>query len=111
MLLLASCASNGYKLENSVNTENLRMAGRDPIPHVIVQPGYPRKAIEEKLSGWVRLEFFIDDNGVPVDIKVAESHPGDVFVKSALSVFKHWKFKSEPIFKEKLATYTLEYQQ
>jgi|GEM_PF-1661237 len=66
----------------------------DYLPLVRVQPQYPRKAIEDKVTGYVVIELTVMENGWvdPASIKVLEAEPPGYFeatVRSAASKFKY----------------------
>jgi TonB family protein len=56
---------------------------------------YPREALLNRTQGWVDLEFTIDENGVPTDIRVKASEPGRVFDNAAVQALRQWRF--EPV--------------
>lgn len=56
---------------------------------------YPREALLNRTEGWVDLEFTIDENGVPNDIRVKASSPRRVFDDAAVQALRQWRF--EPI--------------
>lgn len=55
-------------------------------------PTYPKKAVREKLSGYVVMSFAIDKYGTPVDISVEQSQPEGVFDKSAVKALEQWQY-------------------
>lgn len=65
----------------------------DALPIVRIEPRYPRKALMEGISGWVRLEFTILADGTVSDVKVIDSKPRQVFDRSAYQAVLRWKFK------------------
>lgn len=67
----------------------------DYLPIVRVQPQYPRKAVEEKVSGYVLIELTVNPDGtVPMDsILVLESEPKGYFEEAATSAASKFKYK------------------
>lgn len=63
------------------------------VPIVVIQPDYPRRAVDEGLEGWVKFEMNIDSNGRPYEVKVIEAQPKRVFESSARKAIYQWKFK------------------
>ena len=66
----------------------------DYLPLVRVQPQYPRKAIEDNVTGYVVIELTVMENGWvdPTSIKILEAEPAGYFeeaVRSAASKFKY----------------------
>jgi len=45
------------------------------IPIKVVNPLYPRKAAIQKISGWVQMEFALDQKGHLTNIIILDSHP------------------------------------
>ncbi len=58
-----------------------------------VPPEYPRKALKEGLTGYVRVLHTIDKNGKVRDIQVLESVPSDVFIRPTLRALKKFRYK------------------
>ena len=58
-----------------------------------VQPNYPAKALNNKIDGWVDVEFTVADNGKVKDVSVrATSIPG-VFEDAAVKAVSQWRYK------------------
>jgi TonB family protein len=55
-------------------------------------PDYPRKALDQKITGTVTLEFTVDTRGETRDIHVIEAAPPGVFDDAAISAVKHWRY-------------------
>ena len=60
-------------------------------------PDYPSKALADKVSGSVTVQFVVDTTGAPRDIRVVESTPPGVFDQAAVTAVKHWRWQSPPI--------------
>jgi len=58
-------------------------------------PEYPQKALSQRISGSVTIEYVVDTNGDPRDVRVVEATPPGVFDKSAISAVKRWHY--EPV--------------
>ena len=58
-----------------------------------VEPDYPRKAAQQGIEGWVKLEFTVQEDGKVTDIKVLEAEPRRIFDKAAKRAIERWKFK------------------
>ncbi|MEM9533075.1 MAG: energy transducer TonB [Pseudomonadota bacterium] len=58
-----------------------------------VPPAYPRKALKENLTGYVRVLHTIDKNGRVKDIQVLESVPSDIFIRPTLRALKQFRYK------------------
>jgi protein TonB len=54
-----------------------------------VAPAYPRKALEEGLSGSVTVDFIVDAKGEQTELRVADAKPSGVFDQAALEAVKH----------------------
>lgn len=72
-------------------------ANGDLIPVLRVEPAYPRTAIVEGISGWVRLHFTVLPDGSVANVKVVGSSPAGVFDASAVRAVSKWRFKPRVI--------------
>jgi TonB family protein len=68
-------------------------------PIHIVRPEYPAKADDQRMIGYVAVDFTIEPDGSVSDPKIVQSFPDGVFDKSTLAVFPRWKFEPpvEPV--------------
>ena len=66
--------------------------GLEAIPIHRAEPRYPRTAALSKTQGCATVVFQIDADGVPTDIRVAESYPGNVFAKVSREAISKWRF-------------------
>ncbi len=65
------------------------------IPAKIISreaPRYPSRALKNEIEGWVKVRFFIDTNGKPIDVTVVESEPAKTFDDAAVKSVKKWRF-------------------
>lgn len=69
----------------------------DAIPIFQIRPQFPREALLEGISGWVRMEFTITPTGTVEDVKVVESEPRRLFDRNAVRALLKWKFKPRVI--------------
>ena len=60
-----------------------------------VPPEFPAKALSQRVSGSVTLEYIVDTNGDPRDVRVVEATPPGVFDHAAINAVKHWHY--EPV--------------
>jgi len=58
-------------------------------------PEFPAKALAQRISGTVTVEYVVDTCGTPRDVRVVEATPPGVFDKAATSAVKHWHY--EPV--------------
>lgn len=65
----------------------------DVIPIVRIQPQYPREALIEGITGWVEVEFTINEDGTVADPEVKNAEPKRIFNRAALRAILRWKFK------------------
>jgi len=67
----------------------------DLIPIVRIEPQWPREALVEGISGFVRLSFTVMEDGAvePGSVRVIESKPPRLFDSSATRAVARWKFK------------------
>lgn len=57
-----------------------------------VAPKFPTEAARQRLEGYVKMEFDIMPNGKPANIMILESYPEEMFVRSAVSALRKWKY-------------------
>lgn len=74
----------------------------DVIPIVRIEPQYPREALIAGTTGWVKIEFTINEDGTVSDAEVVAAEPPRVFNRAALRAILRWKFKPRVV--EGLAT-------
>jgi periplasmic protein TonB len=60
-----------------------------------VPPEFPSKALTQRVSGSVTIEYIVDTNGDPRDVRVVEASPPGVFDHAAIAAVKHWHY--EPV--------------
>lgn len=65
----------------------------DLVRRRYVQPVYPRAAIRNDRSGWVRFEFTVGTDGLVSEISVVESEPGTLFVNAATKALSQWEYQ------------------
>jgi periplasmic protein TonB len=58
-------------------------------------PEFPSKALSQRVSGTVTVEYIVDTNGDPRDVRVVEATPPGVFDRAAISAIKKWHY--EPV--------------
>ena len=58
-------------------------------------PEFPQKALAQRISGTVTVEYVVDTSGNPRDVRVVEATPPGVFDKAATTAVKHWHY--EPV--------------
>jgi protein TonB len=60
-----------------------------------VPPEFPSKALTQRVGGSVTIEYIVDTNGDPRDVRVVEATPPGVFDRAAITAVKHWHY--EPV--------------
>lgn len=67
----------------------------DLIPIVRIEPQFPREALINGISGFVRVSFMVMEDGSvePGTVKVIESKPPRLFDSAAQRAVARWKFK------------------
>jgi len=88
---LSAAAGGGPYLGNW--RSDLAAAEGDVIPIVRTPPQWPREALINGTSGWVRIEFTILEDGTVKDPRVLESQPPRLFDRNAVRAILRWKFK------------------
>lgn len=64
-----------------------------PIPFVRVRPVYPAAAEQNRIQGWVLLEFSISEIGSVINPRVKRAFPPMIFERAALNAIKKWRYK------------------
>ncbi len=82
---LLNVKKSGPMDQSSVDTPP-RVIKRSPIV-------YPELARKQGVSGFVRMNVLIDENGRVEDVKVVESQPEDIFDLKAESTIRQWRFE------------------
>jgi TonB family protein len=80
-----SVASSGSGLTATQLAASLKRTKYTP-------PEFPPKALAQKISGSVTVEYVVDTSGNPRDVRVVEATPPGVFDKAAITAIKHWHY-------------------
>ena len=65
--------------------------GAEPVGLVRQNPGYPERALENDIDGWVQLEFDITDLGATENVHAFRSSD-DVFEPNAVAAVQCWRY-------------------
>jgi protein TonB len=65
----------------------------ETVPLVRIQPMYPRRAAQQRIEGWVLLEFTISTKGAVKNARVIKAKPPNIFDRAALQAILKWKYK------------------
>jgi protein TonB len=57
------------------------------------QPVYPREALRDNVDGWVDLEFIVDANGRPRELKAIGSQPSGRFERAAIDAVSQYRYE------------------
>lgn len=58
-----------------------------------VKPIYPKSALERKLTGWVVVEYTVNEDGRAENITVSDSEPAKVFDRAAKRAISQTRFE------------------
>jgi len=58
-----------------------------------VPPEYPDRALNDKVSGSVTVQYVVDKKGYTKDVQVTESTPPGVFDRAATDAIRRWRYK------------------
>ena len=116
----------GFSMANMDTNVNINVGGGgfgisdgDYLPIVKVQPQYPRRALSRGMTGWVIVEFTVNDQGAVKDAFVVENcgwiknvrkegecvdQPNSVFDSAATKAALKFKYKPKVIDGEPVAT-------
>lgn len=84
-------SANGRFITNFQNERILRLGSLVEYAIKKVTPRYPPAARAQKLSGTVKIELVVDENGKVASIKQSFGHP--ILQSAALEAIKEWQFK------------------
>jgi protein TonB len=65
---------------------------RDVLPLVRIDPEYPPRAKQQRIEGYVIVEFTITPSGTVTDLRVIESQPSYVFDEAVLNAVRRWRY-------------------
>ncbi|MCF6319767.1 MAG: TonB family protein [Proteobacteria bacterium] len=68
-------------------------ANQDLIVLLPVMPQYPIKQLNNKVEGWVKVEFVVNELGNTTQIKVIDANPKRVFNQATIRAIRKSKFK------------------
>ncbi|MGI0118988.1 TonB family protein [Zooshikella sp. RANM57] len=60
-------------------------------------PQYPRRALQRRQEGWVKIRFDVTAQGRATNLQVVEAKPQGMFDRSALQSLQHWRFKPKQV--------------
>jgi len=58
-----------------------------------IQPIYPDAALKKGITGFVKIVFDIDNNGMPINMRITESQPDAVFDQSVIQALEQSRFE------------------
>lgn len=58
-----------------------------------IPPVYPVRAKQQRIQGYVTIQFIVNIHGAVEDVTVIESHPSGVFDQSVITCVSDWLFK------------------
>src|SRR5258706_9617584 len=71
-------------------------APRPLVPLTTTKPNIPDAACQQRLNGWVDLEFAVMPDGKVADVRVTGSEPRGVFEAAAVASVSAWTFAPRP---------------
>ncbi len=87
-------------IESSIKPTDLSAQSLVPITNRFdyrslesIQPRYPESAQRKGLTGFVKIVFDLDATGVPINIRITESHPAGVFDQSVIQAVQQSRFE------------------
>jgi protein TonB len=92
---LAMGPGGGVFIPTSTGTNRGGFGDGDLIPIVRIEPQFPREALINGISGYVRVSFMVMEDGSvePGTVKVIEAKPPRLFDSAAQRAVSRWKFK------------------
>jgi TonB family protein len=56
-------------------------------------PEYPEKALLQRLSGFVTIEFVVNTKGEPTKLRVVDAQNAEIFERALLKAAKRWRYR------------------
>ncbi|KGJ87496.1 energy transducer TonB [Thalassotalea sp. ND16A] len=69
----------------------------DAIPIYRSLPRYPVAAAQQKVRGWVKLNFSVNRWGRVEDIVIIDAEPEVIFNQAAIDALNNWKYKAKVV--------------
>lgn len=93
---LAVFKSNAFKSPSRCDaefteTQNAKYKVSEPF-----QVKYPLSAIRDKKEGFVKMEFDLNENGIPTEINIIESYPQRIFNKESERNLSRMRYELKP---------------
>ena len=89
---IAPMVDTGAELEKATSLGAGGGSDRDVVPLVRIDPEYPERAKQQRLEGWVDVEFTITPAGTIADARVIGAQPPFVFDRAALDAIRRWRY-------------------
>lgn len=70
-----------------------RLLNREYQPLNLITPQYPPRAMEEKIEGYVLVEFTVTTEGDAAGIVILDRQPSDIFNASAIEAMERFRFR------------------
>jgi TonB family protein len=67
-----------------------------PEPLLRYDPKYPVRAAQERLSGFIKFNFFVNKQGDVTAVNILKSYPKGIFEREIIRTAKRWKYKPSP---------------
>jgi TonB family protein len=78
---------------NIIDSVSAKDANNEAPPITRISPKYPSSAARNGIEGYTTLEFDISSQGEPVNIKVIEAYPSDVFNSASIEALSAWRYE------------------
>jgi TonB family protein len=98
-ILAVTQLQNAAKTPSSAAARSAAASGMNPASLAAslkrtryVPPEFPSKALSQRVSGAVTVEYTVDSSGDPRDVRVIEATPPGVFDHAAVAAIKRWHY-------------------
>ena len=81
-----------YSQEYRIVTRDGSVCWIDDRTLVRVDPDYPARARQQRIEGWVDVEYTISAAGTVRNPRVIDARPPSVFEEAALTAIRRWRF-------------------
>jgi protein TonB len=58
-----------------------------------ISPEYPERALAQKITGAVTVEFTVNKDGEPQDVRVVSAEPAGTFDRAAIAAVRRWRYE------------------
>ena len=93
LLLFTVLVTGSLLWQQPLLADSTATQSKGPAPVVRIEPRYPLQAAQNRIEGFVQLQFNIASDGRPIDIQVLHAQPENVFEKESIRALERWRYQ------------------